>query len=57
MGQSDFGAEGVVEEDRAYRGSRYAEVREAIFANPYQMVWGPRGSRRFRRAKSRCRAS
>ncbi|MFY9657504.1 MAG: hypothetical protein WAK01_13140 [Methylocystis sp.] len=43
MEQIDFGAEGLVEEDRAYRGSRYAEVREAIFANPYQKVWGAAG--------------
>lgn len=40
----DFGIEEVVEEDRAYRGSRYAEVREAIFANPYQPVWGAPGA-------------
>lgn len=38
-----FGPEQVTEEDRAYRGSRFAEVREAIFANPYQKVWGGEG--------------
>lgn len=27
-------------EDLDYQGSRYAEVRRAIFANPYQPVWG-----------------
>lgn len=28
--------------DRQYSGSRYAEVRDAVFANPYQPVWdGP----------------
>ncbi len=26
--------------DLAYRGSRFAEVKEALFANPYQKVWG-----------------
>lgn len=28
------------DEDRAYRGSRFSEVKEAVFANPYQHVWG-----------------
>jgi hypothetical protein len=37
------GVEGVADEDRAYRGSRFAEVRDAIFANPYQKVWGAAG--------------
>ena len=31
-----FGTEQVTEEDRAYRGSRFSEVRDAIFANPYR---------------------
>jgi hypothetical protein len=35
-----LGAEAFNEEDRAYRGSRYSEVRDALFANPYQQVWG-----------------
>ena len=35
-----FGTEQVTEEDRAYQGSRFSEVRDAIFANPYQRVWG-----------------
>jgi len=30
-----FGIEGITDEDRAYGGSRFAEVREALFANPY----------------------
>src|SRR3974390_3108736 len=38
-----FGIEKVTEEDRAYRGSRFSEVRDAIFANPYQQVWGGAG--------------
>jgi hypothetical protein len=38
-----FGIEGVTDEDRAYKGSRFAEVRDAIFANPYQRVWGRAG--------------
>ena len=38
-----FGTERVTDEDRAYHGSRFAEVREALFANPYQQVWGGAG--------------
>ena len=26
--------------DQVYGGSRFSEVREAVFANPYQKVWG-----------------
>jgi hypothetical protein len=40
-----FGTEQVTEEDRAYRGSRFSEVRDALFANPYQRVWGIAGER------------
>jgi hypothetical protein len=36
-----FGAEGVTDADRAYAGSRFSEVREAIWANPYSGA-GPR---------------
>jgi hypothetical protein len=38
--ESEFlGAESITEEDRAYKGSRFSEVRDALFANPYQEVW------------------
>jgi hypothetical protein len=30
-------------EDAAYEGSTFAEVEQAIFANPYQRVWGAEG--------------
>ena len=40
MDSTHFGTEQVTEEDRDYRGSRFSEVRDAIFANPYQQVWG-----------------
>jgi hypothetical protein len=30
-------------QDDAYRGSRFAEVRAAMFDNPYQRVWGASG--------------
>src|SRR2546426_7457276 len=35
-----FGAEGVTDDDRSYVGSRYADVREAIFQNAYYLSWG-----------------
>lgn len=39
-----YGAEAMNEEDRAYAGSSFAKVRDAIFENPYQPVWGQNGS-------------
>jgi len=38
-----FGTEALTQADRDYHGSRFMEVREAIFANPYQEVWGREG--------------
>jgi hypothetical protein len=35
--------EGVTDEDRAYRGSRFPDLHEALFSNPYQSVWGSPG--------------
>jgi hypothetical protein len=43
MADKYFGTEAVSEEDRAYSGSRFSEVRDALFANPYQEVWGRDG--------------
>src|SRR5712692_1203726 len=43
MAPEFVGIEGITDDDRAYRGSRFAEVRDAIFANPYQAVWGRAG--------------
>jgi len=43
MEREYFGTEEVTEEDRAYNGSRFSQVRDAIFANPYQKVWGQDG--------------
>jgi hypothetical protein len=37
---TDFGPEGVVDEDRGYGGCRFSEAVDALFANPYQRVWG-----------------
>src|SRR5258708_10577925 len=39
-----FGTEWITDDDRAYNGSRFAEVRDAIFADPYQPVWSRDGS-------------
>jgi len=38
-----FGAESTTDEDRSYNGSRFSEVRDALFANPYQKIWGRDG--------------
>jgi hypothetical protein len=38
-----FGPQGLTREDRDYRGSRFADVKAALFANPYQKVWGAPG--------------
>jgi hypothetical protein len=35
-----FGTQGVTQEDKDYRGSRFSDIKAAIFANPYQKVWG-----------------
>ena len=42
-----IGAEQFGEEDRAYAGSRYRDVVDALFANPYQRVWGRPGEPPF----------
>jgi hypothetical protein len=34
-----IGAEALTDEDRQYQGSRFQEVRDAIFANPYYSTW------------------
>ncbi|TLG77923.1 hypothetical protein [Methylocystis sp. B8] len=43
MDPNDFGVIELVDADRVYPGSRFSEVREAVFANPYQKVWGAPG--------------
>ena len=40
MSDNTFGIEQTTDEDRAYNGSRYADVRAALRANPYNAVWG-----------------
>jgi hypothetical protein len=48
--EKDFGTQEVTAEDRAYKGSRFREVRDAIFADPYQQVWGAEGEPPFPRS-------
>jgi len=35
MSDNPYGIEGIADDDRQWAGSRYADVRDAIFANPY----------------------
>ena len=39
------GEQGLTLKDRNYAGSRFAEVRAAVFANPYYKVWGGAGEK------------
>ena len=41
------GPQGLTDEDRAYAGSRYSEVKAALLANPYQKPWGAAGNEPF----------
>lgn len=50
MSASDPRLEELNDEDRAYQGSRCRDIVEALFANPYQRVWGDRGDPLPRRA-------
>jgi hypothetical protein len=43
MAAPDFGIEQLTDEDRRYSGSRFRDVVDALFANPYQRVWGRPG--------------
>ena len=40
MSPRSFGIEAITDEDRAYAGSRFSVVRDALFADPYQRTWG-----------------
>ena len=35
-----FGHQGITGEDQNYQGSRFSEIKAALFANPYQKIWG-----------------
>jgi hypothetical protein len=39
----DVATEELTDEDRSYRGSRFSDIVDALFANPYQRVWGGPG--------------
>ena len=43
MPDVEIGSEQFTDEDRAYSGSRFRDVVDALFANPYQTVWGAEG--------------
>src|SRR5437667_5713208 len=43
MAGDDVGFEQFSDEDRGYSGSRFRDVVDALFANPYQKVWGREG--------------
>jgi len=43
MPDLDVGSEQFTDEDRLYSGSRFRDVVDALFANPYQHVWGREG--------------
>jgi hypothetical protein len=43
MAGEDVGFEQFSDEDRGYSGSRFRDVVDALFANPYQNVWGREG--------------
>jgi len=49
MSRDELEHEGLTDDDRNFKGSRFAEVRDAIFANPYQRVWGATGEPPFER--------
>lgn len=42
-----FGTPQLTDEDRSYNGSRFQDVVSALFANPYQRVWGGAGEPPF----------
>ena len=43
MADGTSGSERFNDEDRLYAGSRFRDVVNALFMNPYQKVWGREG--------------
>ncbi len=39
MRPGEYGIEQTTDEDRAYTGSRFSEVRDAVFSHPYPGIW------------------
>ena len=44
-----YGIEAFAPDDEKFAGSRFSEVRNAVYANPYQKVWGAKGEKPFER--------
>lgn len=42
-GPAGLGPQGVIDDDRRFAGSRFSDVRDALFAQPYSPVWGAAG--------------
>jgi len=50
MAETALGIQAFTAADqRVVAGSRFSAVRDAIFANPYQKVWGAQGNAPFER--------
>lgn len=50
MAKDSLGIQEFTADDKhVVAGSRFSEVRDAIFANPYQQVWGAKGNAPFER--------
>jgi hypothetical protein len=50
MTEEALGIQGFTADDkRVVAGSRFSVVRDAVFANPYQKVWGAKGNAPFER--------
>jgi hypothetical protein len=43
MRSDEYGIEEIVDEDRSYQGSRFSEVRDAVFSRPYPEAWDSAG--------------
>ncbi len=43
VNSKNLGTEQITDADRAYRGSRFADVRDAVLARPYQNPWSGAG--------------
>lgn len=47
MAVTSIGVQEITVDDRGYSGSRFADLVQALFENPYQRVWGAPGERPF----------
>jgi hypothetical protein len=44
MSSNSSASAGYTDEDRYYAGSRFSDIRTALFENPYQKIWGGAGN-------------